>query len=105
MTSAHYGLQNPLELYTRYITDRGCIDLSLSTYIVTVTSDLDAIMSGPFTNAAQMSMCSAELPARRRRFAAFVNDGLDKGILDGPAALFEDRLKSFKLALKLSMCI
>ncbi|KAL4790269.1 hypothetical protein BDV19DRAFT_402212 [Aspergillus venezuelensis] len=103
VTSAQYGFHNPLEPYTRYIADRRCIDLSTSTYNFTVTSDLDAIMSGAFTNTAQMSMCSAEIPARRR-FAAFVN-GTDKSILEGPAASSEERLKQFKLALNLSMCI
>ncbi|KAL4964348.1 zinc finger MYND domain-containing protein [Aspergillus stella-maris] len=104
VTSAQYGFQNPLEPCMRYIADRGCIDLRLNAYNFTVTSDLDVALSRLCTNELQMRMCRAELPARRR-FAAFVNGGPDKSILDGSAALFEERLKKFKLALKLNMCI
>lgn len=58
----------------------------------------------PFLEQVQQNTCRAELPSPQR-FAAFVDTGVDKHILDGSVAEFVKKLEFVKPAFKLHMCI
>lgn len=104
VTSAQYGFKEPLEAYARYVAERQCVGIQLDPYNFTVTSDVDFILNDPLGTAVRQKMFQAELPSRRR-FAAFVDTGVEKGILDGSPSEFAKKLDAFKLALKLHMCM
>ena len=100
-----YGFREVLVPFEKYLADKSCQILNEpTTYDATETKDLDYFSTLPFLNRTRAQREDKKLERQARlHFAVFVDTHVNKDILNGSAAEFEDKLDSFVHELKSHM--